>query len=86
MLEWSLELRELEATLTDAALSMFGAIVERANLRARKRLKETIAASADQGRERLILIAHALEAPVGGTWRKLAFSKTFVCKNAKADR
>jgi TnpA family transposase len=55
-------LRELEATLTDAALSMFGALVGRANLRARKRLEETIAASADQGRERLIRIAHVLEA------------------------
>lgn len=54
-------LRELEATLTDAALTMFGSLVGRANLRARKRLEETILASADQGRERLIRIAQILE-------------------------
>jgi hypothetical protein len=35
------------ATLTDAALSMFQSLVGRANLRARKRLEETIAASAE---------------------------------------
>jgi TnpA family transposase len=55
-------LRELEATLTDAALAMFRALVARANLRARKRLEETIAASADQGRERLARIADVLDA------------------------
>ena len=55
-------LRDLEATLTDAAIAMFGSLVGRANLRAKKRLEETIAASADQGRERLIRIAKVLEA------------------------
>ncbi len=55
-------LRDLEATLTDAAIAMFGSLVGRANLRARKRLEETIALSADQGRERLIRIANVLEA------------------------
>jgi hypothetical protein len=55
-------LRDLEATLTDAALSMFQSLVGRANLRAKKRLEETIAASADQGRERLLRIADVLEA------------------------
>ena len=55
-------LRDLEATLTDAAIGMFGSLVGRANLRARKRLEETIALSADQGRNRLIRIADVLEA------------------------
>lgn len=55
-------IRELEATITDAALAMFGSLVGRANLRARKRLEETILASADQGRERLVRIAAVLEA------------------------
>ncbi|MFL0415819.1 DUF4158 domain-containing protein, partial [Sphingomonas sp. 179-A 2A2 NHS] len=55
-------LRELEATLTDAALAMFRSLVARANLRARKRLEGTIAASADQGRERLARIADVLDA------------------------
>ncbi|MBB4642569.1 DUF4158 domain-containing protein [Rhizorhapis suberifaciens] len=54
-------LRELEATTTDAALTMFGSLVGRANLRARKRLEETILATADQGRERLARIATVLE-------------------------
>ncbi|MFM2044919.1 MAG: hypothetical protein RLY86_3495 [Pseudomonadota bacterium] len=55
-------LRELESSLTDAALTMFGQLVGRANLRARKRLEETVAASADQGRERLRRIADVLDA------------------------
>lgn len=55
-------LRELQATLTDAALAMFRSLVARVNLRARKRLEETIAASADQGRERLARIADVLDA------------------------
>ena len=55
-------MRDLEATTTDAALAMFGSLVGRANLRARKRLDETILASADQGRERLVRIAAVLEA------------------------
>ena len=55
-------LRELEATLTDAAIAMFNALVGRANLNARKRLEETIAVADDQGRERLTRIAAVLEA------------------------
>lgn len=55
-------MRELEATTTDATLAMFGSLVGRANLRARKRLDETILVSADQGRERLARIAAVLEA------------------------
>jgi TnpA family transposase len=55
-------MRELEATLTDAALSMFGSLVGRANLRARKRLEETLLASVEQGRERLVRIADVLAA------------------------
>ena len=55
-------LRELETITTDAAISMFGSLVGRANLRARKRLEETILATADQGRERLARIAAVLEA------------------------
>ena len=53
--------RELEATLTDAAIAMFRSLVARANLRARKRLEATIAASADGGRARLMRIADVLE-------------------------
>jgi TnpA family transposase len=53
---------ELEASLTDAALAMFGSLVGRAHLRARKRLEETLLASADQGRERLVRIADVLGA------------------------
>ena len=55
-------LRELEATLTDAAIAMFGALVGRANLNARKRLEETIAVADEQGRARLTRIAAVLEA------------------------
>lgn len=57
-------LRDLETTLTDAALAMFRSLVGRANLRAKKRLDETITASAEQGRERLVRIADVLEAMV----------------------
>src|SRR3546814_16147204 len=55
-------LRELEATLSDAAISMFSALVGRANLNARKRLEETIAVANDQGRLRLTRIAAVIEA------------------------
>ncbi|MER8911901.1 hypothetical protein NKH99_30455 [Mesorhizobium sp. M0854] len=55
-------LREIEATLTDAAIGMFGSLIGRAHLRARKRIEQTIAASADQGRDRLIRVAGVLEA------------------------
>lgn len=55
-------LRDLEATLTDAALNMFRSLVGRANLRARKRLEDTVAASAESGRERLLRIADVLDA------------------------
>src|SRR3546814_6223205 len=54
-------LRELEATLSDAAISMFSALVGRANLNARKRLAETIAVANDQGRLRLTRIARSEE-------------------------
>jgi hypothetical protein len=57
-------LSEQAITLTDAALSMFQSLVGRANLRAKKRLEETIAASAEQGRFRLLRIAQVLEAVV----------------------
>ncbi len=53
--------RELEATSTDAAIAMFRSLVARANLRARKRIEATIAASAEGGRERLLRIADVLE-------------------------
>lgn len=62
-------LRELEATLTDGALSMFQSLVARANLRARKRLEETVALTAEQGRTRLARIADVLEALVI-SWRR----------------
>ncbi|WP_292329594.1 DUF4158 domain-containing protein [Mesorhizobium sp.] len=55
-------LREFEATLTDAAIGMFGSLIGRAHLRARKRLEQTVAASADQRRARLIRVAGVLEA------------------------
>lgn len=55
-------LHEFEATLTDAAIGMFGSLIGRAYLRARKRLEQTVAASADQGRDRLIRVAGVLEA------------------------
>jgi hypothetical protein len=45
-------LREQEATLTDAALNMFRSLVGRANLRARKRLEDTVAASAEGCQDR----------------------------------
>jgi TnpA family transposase len=56
--------QDLEATLIDSALDMFGALVARANLRAKKRLEIAVAASADQGRERLARIGKVLEAYV----------------------
>src|SRR3546814_7115401 len=43
-------LREMEATLTDAAIAMFGALMGRAHLRARKRLEQGIAISGREGR------------------------------------
>ena len=55
-------LRELEVTLTDAAISMFTSLVGRAHLRARKRLDQRIAASVEEGRERLVRVAGVLEA------------------------
>jgi hypothetical protein len=55
-------LRELEATLTDAAIDMFGALVGRSHLRARKRLEQQVAVSGREGRERLLRIARILEA------------------------
>ncbi|WP_234890499.1 hypothetical protein [Sinorhizobium meliloti] len=55
-------LREFEATLTDTAIGMFGSLIGRAHLRARKRLEQTVAASADQGRDRLIRVAGVREA------------------------
>ena len=55
-------LREMEATLTDAAIGMFGALVGRAHLRARKRLEQRVAASGREGRERLMRVANVLEA------------------------
>lgn len=57
-------LSELGIALTDGALTMFQSLVGRANLRARKRLEETIAASAEQGRTRLTRIADVLDALV----------------------
>ena len=54
-------LRELEATLTDAAISMFGALMGRAHLRARKRLEQRVAVSGREGRDRLMRIATVLE-------------------------
>ena len=54
-------LRELEATLTDAAIAMFGALMGRAHLRARKRLEQRIAVSGREGRDRLMRIATVLE-------------------------
>ncbi|WP_425475298.1 DUF4158 domain-containing protein [Sphingomonas silueang] len=50
-------LREMEATLTDAAIAMFG----RARLRARKRLEQRVAVSNREGRERLLRVAVLLE-------------------------
>lgn len=55
-------LRELEARLADAAIAMLASMIARSYLRARKILEQTIAASADQGRERLARIAGVLEA------------------------
>src|SRR3546814_9471633 len=46
-------LREMEATLTDAAIAMFGALMGRDHLRARKRLEQGIAISGREGRDRL---------------------------------
>ncbi|WP_062213064.1 Tn3 family transposase [Aureimonas sp. AU12] len=55
-------LREMDATLTDAAIAMFGALVGRAHLRARKRLEQRVAASGREGRERLARVASVLKA------------------------
>src|SRR3546814_16994305 len=72
-------LRELEATLSDAAISMFSALVGRANLNTRKRLAETIAVATDQGRLRLTRIAAVLEALT-----KAAGSGAAFCPSAAA--
>ena len=55
-------LREFEVKLSDAAIGMFGSLVGRAHLHARKRLEQKIAASADEGRDRLNRVADLLEA------------------------
>lgn len=55
-------LRDLERSLVDAAITMFGALVGRAYLRARKRLEQSLATSADTGRKRLLRVANVLEA------------------------
>lgn len=57
-------LREMEATLTDAAIAMFGALVGRAHLRARKRLEQRAAVSNKDGREGLLRVSAVLEAMV----------------------
>lgn len=54
-------LRELEATLTDAAIAMFGALMGRAHLRARKCLEQRVAISGRERRDRLMRIATVLE-------------------------
>jgi hypothetical protein len=54
-------LREMEATLTDAAIAMFSALMGRAHLRARKRLEQRVAISGREGRDRLMRIATVLE-------------------------
>src|SRR3546814_9717232 len=54
-------LREMEATLTDAAIAMFSALMGRAHLRARKRLEQRFAISGREGRDRLMRIATVLE-------------------------
>ena len=54
-------LRELEATLSDAAIAMFGALMGRAYLRARKCLEQRVAVSGREGHDRLIRIATVLE-------------------------
>jgi len=55
-------LSELEATLTDAAIGIFGSLVGRAHLRARKRLEQRVAISGSEGRERMVRVAKVLEA------------------------
>lgn len=55
-------LGDLEATLTDAAIGIFGSLVGRAHLRARKRLEQRVAISGSEGRERMVRVAKVLEA------------------------
>jgi TnpA family transposase len=55
-------LREFEVKLSDAAIGMFGSLVARAHLNARKRLELKIAAGAEEGRDRLNRVASVLEA------------------------
>lgn len=55
-------LREFEVKLSDAAIGMFGSLVARAHLHARKRLEQKLAAGAEEGRDRLDRIADVLEA------------------------
>lgn len=57
-------LRVLEVSIIDAALSMFRALVGRANLRARKRVEAEALAVAEKTRERLHRIADVLDAVV----------------------
>src|SRR3546814_2746821 len=54
-------LREMEATLTDAAIAMFGALMGRAHLRARKRLEQGIAISGREGGDRRMRHAARLD-------------------------
>ena len=55
-------LREVEIKLSDAAIGMFGSLVARAHLHARKRLEQKLAAGAEEGRDRLDRIADVLQA------------------------
>src|SRR3546814_9884056 len=60
--DWSSDVCSSDlATLTDAAIAMFGALMGRAHLRARKRLEQGIAISGREGRDRLMRIATVLE-------------------------
>ena len=55
-------LREFEVRLSDAAIGMFGSLIARAHLHARKRLEQKLAAGAEEGRDRLDRIADVLQA------------------------
>lgn len=59
-------LRELNATLADAAIGMFTSLNGRAYHRARKRLEQRVAISGSEGRDRLVRVAKILEAASQG--------------------
>jgi TnpA family transposase len=63
-------LRDIEASLVDAALSLFEGLIGRAYNRAKKRVEDTLSDQADESKQRLARIADVLDAILKAHERK----------------